>query len=137
MSPALLRNMVSSSSDLPLGYPVYISPVVTGFAEKGIFTNSSFSDIRGWAKEKYCSWKQTSRELNPLNLIRAEQALSMNFNLTSLAGGAGNAKTGGDSSNDGISGGGTDAGLNVGLLRSEVPLLSGSGENDKVQVSNV
>ena len=58
-------------------------------------------------------------------------------NLTSLAGGAGNAKTGGDSSNDGISGGGTDAGLNVGSLRSEVPLLSGSGENDKVQVSNV
>ena len=39
--------------------------------------------------------------------------------------------------NDRISGGGTDAGLNVGLLRSEVPLLSGSGENDSVQVSNV
>jgi hypothetical protein len=135
-APALLRNMVSSSSDLPLGYPVYISPVVTGFAEKGIFTNSSFSNIREWAKEKYSSWKQTSRELNPLNLIRAEQALSMNFNLTTLAGGAGNAKIGGDSSNDGISGE-TDAAMNVGLLRNEVPLLSGNGENDNVQVSNV
>merc|ERR1712046_288195 len=94
-----LRNMISSSSDLPLGYPVYISPVVTGFAEKGIFTNSSFDNIKSWISDKYSAWKQTSRELNPLNLIRAEQALSMNFNLTNL-GGTG----GGKSSNDRASG---------------------------------
>merc|ERR1712242_679549 len=63
---------------MPLGYAVYISPMVTGFAERGIFTNSGFTSMHSWARNKWQSWKQTSRELNPLNLIRAEQQIALN-----------------------------------------------------------